>query len=57
MADSQKRIELLKVLRERSGLTLDFWADITEGLTYRSLAILCGNSALLPKKRYSKVKL
>lgn len=52
----QDEIELsiLRDLRRKSGLSMDFWADLTEGLDYRSLAILYGNSDLLPKYKKSK---
>ncbi len=50
-----KRLELLKQAREASGLPLDFWVDLTDGLPYKSLAILCGRSALFPKYMNSKV--
>lgn len=39
----------LKEARRVSGLPLDFWADLTEGLPYSSVAILCGRSDLFPK--------
>ena len=42
-------LKLLKDARKGSGLPLDFWADLTEGLPYNSVAILCGRSALFPK--------
>lgn len=51
-----ERLELLKDARSRSGLPLDFWVDLTEGLDHKSLAILCGKSALFPKYINSKVK-
>lgn len=39
----------LKYARNQSGLPLDFWADLTAGMDYRSLAILCGRSSIFPK--------
>lgn len=42
-------LELLKLARNASGLPLDFWDELTEGLDYRSMAILCGRAALFPK--------
>lgn len=42
-------LELLKGARNASGLPLDFWADLTDGLPYNAVAILCGRSALFPK--------
>lgn len=50
-------VEILKLLKEArvaSGLPLDFWADITEGLPQSSVAILCGKSDLFPKYMNSK---
>lgn len=47
-------LTLLKQAREASGLPLDFWADLTEGLPYSCLAILCGRSSLFPKYMNSK---
>lgn len=49
-------LALLKVARDQSGLPLDFWADLTEGLDYSSLAILCGRSSIFPKYINSSVK-
>lgn len=42
-------LALLKAARDQSGLPLDFWVDLTEGLDYSSLAILCGRSPIFPK--------
>lgn len=39
----------LKEARRVSGLPLDFWVDLTEGLDQRSIAILCGRSEIFPK--------
>lgn len=47
-------LNLLKEARERSGLPLDFWADLTEGLDYKSLEILVGRSSIFPKYINSK---
>lgn len=47
------RLEALKMLRKNTGLTLDFWADITEGLDQSSLDILVGRSSTLPKNKNS----
>lgn len=49
-----ERLKLLKAARLASGLPLDFWADLTEGLDYSSLAILCGRSAMFPKYMNSR---
>lgn len=51
-----RRLAALKQLRRATGLTLDVLTDLTEGLPYSSLAILCGNSSTLPKKMNSSVK-
>jgi hypothetical protein len=55
MDDSEERLKLLKEARKLSGLPLDFWVDLTEGLPYSSLVILCGKSSILPKYMNSKV--
>jgi hypothetical protein len=52
--DDDRLLELLKEARAKSGLPLDFWADLTEGLPYSSVAILCGRSDLFPKYMNSK---
>ena len=56
MKDSAERLKLLKEARKASGLPLDFWVDLTEGLPYSSLVILCGRSSIFPKYMNSKVK-
>ena len=48
-----KRLELLKTARAQSGLPLDFWEDLTEGLDQRCLEILVGRSSIFPKYRNS----
>lgn len=55
MADEDV-LALLKQARQESGLPLDFWADLTEGLPYSFVAILCGRSSIFPKYMNSKVK-
>lgn len=42
-------LEMLKLARAKSGLSLDFWADLTEGVDQRAVAILCGKSEMFPK--------
>lgn len=55
MSKSERKIlALLKEARKSSGLPLDFWADLTEGLPYSSVAILCGRSSIFPKYMNSK---
>ena len=58
--ESQKaEADLLKMLveaRNASGLSLDFWADLTDGLPQSSVAILCGRSSIFPKYMNSKDK-
>lgn len=49
MHKNQSEIELLKQARRESGLPMDFWDEITEGLDYSSLARLCGKASLFPK--------
>lgn len=51
-----KELELLKQARRNSGLPLDFWADITEGMDQRCLEILVGRSSIFPKYMNSKDK-
>lgn len=48
-----ERLELLKKARKESGLPLDFWADLTDGLPYSATAILCGRASIFPKKMNS----
>jgi len=52
--DDEEILRLLKDARRESGLPLDFWADLTEGLDYNSLVILCGRSSIFPKYINSK---
>lgn len=49
-------LALLKRARMISGLPLDFWADLTEGLPYSLVAILCGRSSIFPKYMNSNDK-
>lgn len=56
MIDDDKRLAALKLARTASGMSLDFWVDLTEGLPYSALAILCGNSSVFPKYMNSRVK-
>ena len=56
MNDSAEKLKLLKEARRISGLPLDFWADLTEGLPYSSLVILCGRSSIFPKYMNSSVR-
>lgn len=44
----------LKEARFKSGLSLDFWVDLTEGLDQRSFDILVGRSSIFPKYINSK---
>ncbi len=48
MGDTQ-RLELLKMARRNSSMSLDFWVDLTEGLDQRCLEILVGRSSIFPK--------
>lgn len=50
------RLRMLKEARRLSGLPLDFWEDLTEGLDQRSLEILVGKSSIFPKYINSKDK-
>lgn len=47
--EDERFLRLLKEARKRSGLPLDFWADLAEGLDYSSLEILVGKSSIFPK--------
>lgn len=49
-------LEILKNARRESGLPLDFWADLTDGLPHSLVAILCGKSSIFPKYINSKVR-
>lgn len=57
--DDRESDELLlgamKEARKVSGLPLDFWADLTDGIPHNFAAILCGRSFLIPKYMNSKV--
>lgn len=54
--DDEQILELIKRARDESGLPLDFWADLVEGLPHNFAAILCGRSFLFPKYMNSSVK-
>ena len=54
--DSDEVLLLLKRARDVSGMPLDFWVDLTEGLDYSALAILCGNASVFPKYKNSRLK-
>lgn len=47
-------LAMLKEARAKSGLSLDFWVDLTDGLDQSSIAILCGRSEIFPKYINSK---
>lgn len=47
-------LELMKKARRETGLPLDFWADLTDGIPYSSAAILCGRSPIFPKNMNSR---
>lgn len=51
------RLQMLKEARNKSGLSLDLWEELTEGLDQSLLEILVGRSAVFPKYRNSKGKL
>ena len=54
--EDRKVLDLLKEARRCSGLPLDFWVDLTEGLDQRSLEILVGKSSIFPKYINSRGK-
>lgn len=51
MSDNRadETLALLKQARRESGMPLDFWVDLTEGLDQSSLEILVGRSSIFPK--------
>lgn len=53
-ARDAKELAMLKAARANSGLPLDFWVDLTEGLDQRALEILVGRSSVFPKYINSK---
>lgn len=55
MTDSEF-LNMLKEARNNSGLPLDFWVDLTDGLPHNLAAILCGKSSVFPKYMNSRVK-
>lgn len=55
--DTDPRLDALKKARRLSGLPLDFWEDLTEGLDQSSLDILVGRSSIFPKYMNSNGKL
>ena len=46
---------MMREARDASGMPLDFWDELTEGLGYKATAILCGRSFLFPKYMYSRL--
>lgn len=53
---SERDLRLLKEARAISGLPLDFWADLTDGLDQSLVEILVGRSSIFPKYMNSKGK-
>lgn len=47
-------LRMMKQAREATGLSLDFWADLLDGLPYSCSAILCGRSSIFPKYMNSR---
>jgi len=54
LEDESKRLELLKRARRESGVSLDFWDELTRDLGQSSLENLVGKSWLFPKYIKSK---
>ena len=52
----ERLIEMLLEARNRSGLPLDFWGQLTLGLPHRAIAILCSRWALFPRYMNSQVR-
>ena len=48
-SDADAKLTLLKAARRNSGLSLDFWEFLTDGLDQRNLEILVGRSSVFPK--------
>lgn len=46
----------MKKAREMTGLSLDFWADLTDGLDHKCALILVGRSSIFPKNINSNGK-
>lgn len=55
MTDEDILLDAMKRARAETGLPLDFWADLTDGLPYSFATILCGRSSIFPKYMNSKV--
>lgn len=51
--EDEDLLRRMKLARAETGLPLDFWADLVDGLPYRFAAILCGRSAIFPKNMNS----
>lgn len=51
MTDDEDKslLDAMKRARSETGLPLDFWSDLTDGLPYSFAAILCGRSSIFPK--------
>lgn len=49
-------LAMLKQARNRSGLPLDFWDELTRGLDYKAIAMLCARCDLFPKYMKSSVR-
>lgn len=56
MIEDEKLLNAMKEARRETGLPLDFWADLTDGLPYSFATILCGRSSIFPKYINSKVR-
>lgn len=54
MQDSEI-LAMLVEARNRTGLPLDFWAELTYGLPHKAIAILCSRWSLFPKYINSQV--
>lgn len=50
-------LRAMKKARADTGLPLDFWADLTDGLDHSDAAILCGRSSIFPKYMNSSGRL
>lgn len=49
--DEERRLSLLKDARQASGLPLDLWADVTEGLDLETVEILVGRAGFFGQNR------
>lgn len=54
--DDERRLDLLLQARRGSGMTLDFWADLTEGMDLAAVETLADRATLFPRHEEPKAK-